>query len=114
MVALLVEPDLAPARAGTAGTRNDRGDGVLAQIVSQPFGIIALVGDQATDAAGCFGQHIRSGPFVAGIARCQKEDRQAAHDVDERVNLGGLAAARGTDALRLGPFPPWTERCALT
>ncbi len=111
-VALLVEPDLMLARA-SAG--DDRRGAVRAQVFSQPVGVIAFVGDQAADLTGRLGQHIRGGLHVAGIARRQPEDCWTAHDIDERVDLGGLTAARGADALRLGPpFPPWAERCALT
>ena len=103
-VALLVEPDLALARAGAG---NDRRGVVRAQVFSQPVGVIAFVGDQAADMSGRLGQHIRGGLHVAGIARRQPEDDRAAYDIDEHVDLGRLTAARGADALRLGPpFPP--------
>lgn len=86
-----------------AGAGDDRCGVARAQVLSQPVGVIALVGDQAVDAARRLDQHIRCGPYVGGIAGCQKEDRRAARDIDERVDLSRLAAARGTDVLRLGP-----------
>ena len=86
-----------------------------AQVSAQPVGVVALVGDQAADPAGRVGQHGWRGGDVAGVAGRQQQDAGPAEDVGEGVDLGGLAAARGADGLRLRPpFPPWAERCALT
>jgi site-specific DNA recombinase len=57
-IAPLVEADL--ARAG-AGTGDDDADALLAQVLAQPVGIVALVGDQPAHATGRLVQHGRRG-----------------------------------------------------
>lgn len=52
---------------------------------------------------------------VGDVAGGQGEREGAAQHIGQGMDLGGVAAARGADALRLRPpFPPKAERCALT
>ena len=85
-IAPLVEVDL--AFAGT-GARDDHADARLAQILAQPVGIVALVGDQAVYRAGRLGQHGGRGLHVAGVAGAEVDDARAADHVGEDVDLGG-------------------------
>ncbi|KMO34568.1 hypothetical protein VP06_13795 [Methylobacterium aquaticum] len=61
----LVEADLALAGAGAG---NDHADALLAQILAQPVGIVALVGDEPAHATGRLVQHGGGGLHVAGVA----------------------------------------------
>ncbi len=61
----LVEADL--ARAG-AGAGNDHAECLLAQVLAQPVGIVALVGDEPPPATGCPGQYGGRGLDVTGVA----------------------------------------------
>jgi hypothetical protein len=102
---------VADASLATALTRDDRRDALRPQVGAQPVGIVALVGGQAPDPAGRFGQHNGRGRHVAGVAGRQQQDAGAAEDIGERVDLGRLAAARGSDGLcPRPPLPPWAER----
>lgn len=111
-VAALVVADL-PLAAALAW--DDRRDALSPQVGSEPIGVVALVGGQATDPTGSLSEHGWGGGNVAGVARRQQEDAGAAEDIGEDVDLGRLAPARRADALRTSPpLPPCAERCALT
>ena len=106
---------VADASLATSLTQDDRRDALRPQVDAQPAGIVALVGSQAPDPALRFGRHRRHSYHVAGVARRQQQDAGTAEDIGERVDLGRLAAARGTDGLcPCPPLPPWAERWART
>jgi hypothetical protein len=85
-----------------------------AQGPSEAVGVVALVDDEAAEAAELGGEQI-DGADVGDVARRQREGDRAAEEVAKRVDLARPAAARDADGLRLGPpLAPWAERCALT
>lgn len=93
--------------------RNDRNDAVAAQVCPNGIGVIALVSQQVARALDPVEQGCCCGA-VGNVASAQFEGEGPAYGVGERVDLGGLAAARRTNRLTpRPPFPPWAERCAL-
>ena len=109
---MLVQPDLALAGAGAG---NDDADALLAQVLEQPVGVVALVGDEPAHAAGRLVQHGGGGLHVAGVAGGETDDAGAADHIGEDVDLGGRTRPRRADGLFAGPpFPPWAARWALT
>jgi hypothetical protein len=65
------------------------------------------------DAAGA-GEEPRRDGDVGDVSGRERQRQGAADDIGEEVDLGRLAAPRGTDRLRpRAPFPPKAERCAL-
>jgi hypothetical protein len=64
----------------------------LAQVRAQPVGVVALVGAQAADPAGRFGQDGRSGGDVAGVAGRQPEGAGPAEDCGDRSRPAVLAS----------------------
>lgn len=104
-------PDAALA-VGAAG--DDRRGSGLSECLAKAVGIVALVGDETAEARGLGGQQF-GGADVGDVACGQRERDGTAEEVADGVNLGGLAAAREPDGLRLGPpLPPCAERCAFT
>jgi hypothetical protein len=90
---------------------NDRNGSGVAQGAAQPVGVVALVGNDIAGAPG-LAEKLRSRLDVGDVAGRQREREGAAQDVGERMDLGGLAAARGADGLRARP-PLWMARPLL-
>lgn len=104
LIAALVVAQRALAGAGAG---DDGGDALLPQISPQPIGVVALIGDQASQAAGSLGQHRWGGAHVTGVARRQQQDTGAAQHVDEGVDLRRLTTPRRADGLCCRPpLPP--------
>ncbi len=109
-VAVLVEDDGLLA-IGPAG--DHRLGAVLAEILAQVVGVVALVAEEVFDAGQGFDQR-RGGRDVGDIARREDQAEGAADDIGKRMNFRGFPAAREADRLGLRPpFPPKAERCAL-
>ena len=110
-VSLLVVGDFALAVGATGDDRDGAGP---AAGPAQVVGVVALVGEDVAGPVGAGEQGRRDGD-IGDVARREDQREGAADDVGEGVDLGGLAAARGADRLRLRPpFPPKAERWALT
>ncbi len=98
-----------------AAAWDDRHCSGAAEVASKRVGVIAAVGDEAPKPARHRGDQVGRNLHVAGVAGREVDDRRAAEDVGDDVDLGGLPAARDANGLRLRPpLPPWAERCALT
>ena len=111
-IAPLVEADLALAGAGAG---DDHADALLTQVLAQPVGIVAVVGDEPAHATGRLVQHDRGGLPVTGIARREVDDARTTDHIGEEMDPGGRTRARRADRLFAGPpFPPWAARWALT
>ncbi len=79
----------------------------------QSVGVVAFVGQDVPCPDGAFEKR-RSRAHVGDVARREGDRVGTPDDVGERVDLRGLAAARGTDRLRSRPpFPPNAARWAL-
>jgi hypothetical protein len=61
--------------------------------MAQVVGVKAPIRDETLAAARCFGQHLRRGSHVAGVAGRQVDDGRPPEDVGEEVDLGRLTAA---------------------
>ena len=73
-------------------------------------GVVAAIGDQAADRSGSL-QQSTGDADVVDIARSQQQDTRPTQAVAQRVELAGLAAARLTERLEVGPpFAPPAER----
>ena len=111
LVAGAIVLDRLPARA-PAG--DDRRGACCSEVVPQRIGVVTAIGDQPAQASRDRRDHLRSHGYIAGVARREVDDRRAADNVCDEVNLGGLPASRDPDGLRFRPpLPPWAERCAL-
>jgi len=86
----------------------------LCKQAAEVAGIVAAVGDEAPEPAGCGDQ--RGGETdIVGIAAAEQQHAGTAAIVGQPVQFGGSPAARAT--YRLGevpPFAPAAERWALT
>lgn len=84
------------------------------QALAQRVGVIALVGEKTANRPRCVEEVCGHGD-VRDVAGRQPQHGRAPQKVGHGMDLGGLAAARGADRLRLRPpLPPWAERCAFT
>jgi len=93
---------------------DDRDGSGLAKGPAQGVCVVAAVGDQALRGPAAGEQRVGHAD-VGGVARRELQRDRTAENVGQRVDLGGLAAPRAADGLRLGPpFPPCAERCAFT
>jgi hypothetical protein len=110
-ISRLVIGDL-PLAVGPAG--NDRPRPLFAQGFAKGICIVALISDEMLRAP----QSVRKqfgGPNVANVAGSEPEREWSSDHVGEDVDLAGLTAPRGADALRFRPpLPPKAERCAFT
>ena len=96
-IALAVE-DLAVAsrHSAAAGCRNASANAALAQDVSEPVGVVGLVGDQAA-MDGYHVEQAAGGAEIVCLAGGQGQaDRQAA-SIDHRMDFGRQTAARPAD-----------------
>ncbi len=93
---------------------NDRHGASATQGLADGVGVVPFVGKQVSG-TGRTGQEQASGLDVRNVAWRQVEGVGPAEEVRERVDFGGLAAARRADRLVFRPpFPPWAERWAFT
>jgi hypothetical protein len=88
-------------------------DTACGQFVAQAPGIVSSIGQQTAwiadhaDQTACADQ-------VVGVARGNQEGERTADVVGQRVDFGGLPAARAADCIVEGPpFAPAAERWAL-
>ena len=101
------------ALAGAAAGDN-RHRACSPQVTPERVGVIAAVGEKPSKPAWRSCNDLRRSLYVTGVAGREVDDRRAAEDIGDDVDLGGLAAPRDADGLRLRPpLPPWAERCAL-
>lgn len=98
--------------AGRIG-RDDGLDATLGEFATQAVGVIGSVGQKAAgmsdhaDKAACTSQ-------IMGVAWRDQESQRAPGIIRQRVDFGGLPAARAADGIVEGPpFAPAAERCAL-
>lgn len=93
--------------------RNDGLDAAFSQSLSQTIGVVGAIGQQG------FGQRPDgqqpAGAFeVVDVAGSDQQHTRPAIAVGQRVDFGGLPAARATDGIVEGPpFAPAAERWAL-
>lgn len=93
--------------------RDDGLDVAFGEFVTQAFGVIGSVGQQAARTADHSDQDACTDQVV-GIARRDHEGEWPADVVGQRVDFGRLAATRMTDGIVEGPpFAPAAERWAL-
>ena len=114
--AFLVAPLVVLDRALAGAPARDDGRGAIRlQVAAEVVGIVAPVSDEPLQATWCCSEDLGRNLHVRGVAGREVDDGWSPEDVGEDVDLGGLAAARGADGLRLRPpLPPCAERCALT
>ena len=89
-------------------------DAACSQFVAQAPGVVDSISQQTTrtadqaDQTSCTDQ-------VVGVARSNQEGKRTADIVGQRVDFGGLPAARAADRIvEAPPFAPAAERWALT
>ena len=110
---LVARAVVADGRLSRSTARDDRHGPDAADRAPQGFGVIALVGEDVPYSDGALEKR-RSSAYVGDVARRERDRVGASDDIGERVDSGGLAAARGTDRLRpRPPFPPNAARWAL-
>ena len=77
------------------------------------IGIVAAIGDEATNRPDLLQQGPRDTDIV-DVAGRQQQSQRPAQPVAQRVELARPGPARLADRLEVGPlFPPLAERCAL-
>jgi hypothetical protein len=88
-------------------------DTACGQFVAQAPGVVGSIGQQTAWVADHANQTARTDQIV-GVARGNQEGKRTADIVGQRVNFGGLPAARAADCIVEGPpFAPAAERWAL-
>ncbi len=93
--------------------RDDRGDVVRRQGVSQPIGIERAVGEQVI--GGKLFDQVRHAPQIVGLAGQKAEIDEVAKRIRQGQYLGRDAAARPPYGLALSPpLAPWPARWTLT
>jgi hypothetical protein len=113
MALLVARAVVADRRRSRSTTGDDRYGSGATDRAPQSVGVIAFVGEDVPCAGGALEKRW-SGAYVGDVARRERDRVGAPDDVGERVDLGGLAAARGADRLRpRPPFPPKAARWAL-
>ena len=114
VAAAVAPPVMADGPFAVAAAGNDRSGALCTQRAAERIRVVSLVGDQVAHGPGAFEQGGRDGD-VAGVACTQRQRVGATDDIGERVDLGGPAAARPADRLRLPPpFAPNAARWAFT
>ena len=97
-----------------AAARDDGHRAPSPQVTPERVGVIAAIGKEPPEPAWRSCDDLRRSLYIAGVAGREVDNRRAAEDIGDDVDLGGLAAPRNADGLRLRPpLPPWAERCAL-
>ena len=85
-------------------------DPTLSQFITQAFGVVGSVSQQAPWTSNHTDQNAGADQIV-GVARRNQEGKRAANIVGQRMDLGGLTAARAADRVIEGPpFAPAAER----
>ena len=105
---------MADAPLAVDAARDDRDRAGVPEGLAEVVGVVAAVRDQAAIADDVLLQKLRRFD-VRGIAGRERQRDGTADEVANGMDLGGLAAAREADGLRLRPpLPPCAERCAFT
>lgn len=94
--------------------RDHRLDMACGQFIAQAPGIVGSIGQRAARTVDHADQ-VASADQIIGVTRGNQEGQRTADIVNQRVDFGGLPAARAADCIVEGPpFAPAAERWALT
>ncbi len=93
--------------------RDDRFNPSLREFLAQAVGVIGPVGENSLGPMAHCEQATRSDEVV-DVAGRDQQDVRAANIIGQRVDFGGLSAARAADGVVKGPpFAPAAERWTL-
>jgi hypothetical protein len=93
--------------------RDDRFNPSLREFLAQAVGVIGPVGENSLGPMAHCEQATRSDEVV-DVAGRDQQDVRAANIIGQRVDFGGLPAARAADGVVKGPpFAPAAERWTL-